>query len=397
MKNFKTYLRPSWGLTLLAVLLFTACEMEQIQTLDQPDVQRSKMDKFDLPDGYESRINPELRSSDPNGRQQEIGQQTDTYYREIVRQAMAVEPSDCEPTEFDAWISGELEDWEFFDIFFASYSGMLDFPTYDALFFENSSEGQYFGKNGEYTQSMVKTFKDLKRFWTIDSEGIVLAAMHGNMLQDRDKLIRIDQILFNDDLPTAENWADLILQALEEVPAYRNGEHPIFTLNAFAQSAFFFPPVGIVPSKIIMGDGILEGYEALGFGDVAPQAILAHEFGHHIQFQLGLFEEGLEDEDIPEATRRTELMADAYSAYYLSHAKGATMQWKRVQQFLEVFFSIGDCGFANPGHHGTPLQRMAAAEWGYELANSAKKQGHIMGSQEFADLFDAALPELVAP
>ena len=102
------------------------------------------------------------------------------------------------------------------------------------------------------------------------------------------------------------------------------------------------------------------------------------------------------DGDGPEATRRTELMADAYSAYYLSHARGAAMQWKRVQQFLQVFFNIGDCSFTSDGHHGTPAQRIAAANWGYNLANNAQKQGHIMTSQEFAALFEVQLPKLVS-
>ena len=90
-------------------------------------------------------------------------------------------------------------------------------------------------------------------------------------------------------------------------------------------------------------------------------------------------------------------MADAYSAYFLSHSRGASMQWKRVQRFLKVFFNNGDCNFDSDGHHGTPIQRMAAAEWGYKLVNKAKKQGHIMSPMEFARLFDAALPGLVAP
>ncbi|HUQ96242.1 MAG TPA: hypothetical protein VM010_01150 [Chitinophagaceae bacterium] len=141
-----------------------------------------------------------------------------------------------------------------------------------------------------------------------------------------------------------------------------------------------------------MGDGIMEGFDAIGYGDVAPQAILAHEFGHHIQFQLNLFE----DVRTPEATRRTELMADAYAAYYLSHARGASMQWKRVKQFLAVFFNIGDCSFNSTGHHGTPTQRMAAAEWGYSVANNAQKQGHILTAQQFTALFEAQLPQIVA-
>ncbi|UOQ68724.1 hypothetical protein [Hymenobacter volaticus] len=88
-------------------------------------------------------------------------------------------------------------------------------------------------------------------------------------------------------------------------------------------------------------------------------------------------------------------MADAYSAYYLSHARGAAMQWKRVQQFLQVFVNIGDCAFNSTGHHGTPTQRLAAAQWGYELANNAQKQGHILSTQEFARLFELELARLV--
>jgi len=141
-----------------------------------------------------------------------------------------------------------------------------------------------------------------------------------------------------------------------------------------------------------MGDGIMDAYTALGFDDVAPQAILAHEFGHHIQFQLGLFS----DIESPEQTRRTELMADAYSAYFLSNSRGASMQWKRVREFLQVFYNIGDCAFTDNGHHGTPAQRMAAADWAYGIVTETQKQGHILSSQEFTALFEAELPILVS-
>ncbi len=322
-------------------------------------------------------------------------------YRNMVLRTMGViapTPCDASNTPLNIWLNQQLAGWNevidnngktVFD--YASGLGMLDFPTYDALFFVNSSDGQYFGVNGEYTKQTTKTFKDLKRFWNIDTDGMVLGAMHGSMLRDREKVIRIDKILYGEDQATAEYYADLIALLLEVVPQYRNGDHPIFTFNAFAQSSFFFPPVGVIPNKIIMGDGIVDAYVGIGYGDVASQAILAHEFGHQIQFQLDLFEEV----DSPEATRRTELMADAYSAYYLSHARGATMQWKRVKQFLQVFFNIGDCSFSSDGHHGTPTQRMAAAEWGYSVADNAKKQGHILTAQEFTALFEAQLPVFI--
>lgn len=346
---------------------------------------KAKLDKLvsSLPTGYKDRL---IEKSSLLLKQH-------PEYRDFVRRALkAVVPTPCNSnTLLNQWLNQELADWDNDVIFFAIITGMLDFPTYDALLFENSSANQYFGVNGEYTQRVTKTFKDLKRFWNIQSEGIVLAAMHGSMLRDRNKLIRIDMILFGDPQPVAEFWADLILDLLATVPQYRNGDHPIFTFNAFAQESFNFPPYGVVPDKIIMGDGIMDAYTGIGYGDVAPQAILAHEFGHHIQFQLDLFGNVFS----PEATRRTELMADAYSAYFLSHSRGASMQWKRVKQFLQVFFNIGDCSFTSPNHHGTPTQRMAAAEWAYNLANDAQKQGHILTAEAFTALFEAQLPILV--
>jgi hypothetical protein len=319
--------------------------------------------------------------------------QTHPEYREIVTRILNdVKATQCNPnTDLSVWLDDQLSDWNSDVIFYALITGMLDFPTYDALLFENSSANQYFGLDREYTQTLTKTFKDLKRFWNIESQSMVMVAMHGNMLLDRDRVIRIDMVLYGDNESKAENWADLILQLLDIFPQYRNGDHPIFTFNSFAQPGFNFPPYGMIPDKIVIGDGVLEGYSAIGYGDVASQAVLAHEYGHQVQFQLGLFSNGS-----PASTRKMELMADAFSAYYLSHARGASMQWKRVQQFLSVFFNIGDCQFSSSGHHGTPLQRMAAAEWAYHLADDAQKQGHILTAQEFVSLFNKALPSILA-
>ena len=313
-------------------------------------------------------------------------------YRTLIRQALKLESSACNnKTTLNQWLGGQLSDWNEDVIYYVLATGMLDLPAYDALIFENSSANQRFGVNGEYTQRLTKTFKDLQRFWNIQTQNIKMVAMHGSTLTDRTKLVRTYTAAFGLSTPDAEFYADFVLILLDVFPQYRGGNHPIFTFNAFAQPSFNFPPNGVIPDKIVMGDGILEAYTAIGFGDVAPQAILAHEMGHHIQFQINLFT----DENSPEATRRTELMADAYAAYYLSHSRGASMQWKRVQQFLQVFFNIGDCSFNSDGHHGTPTQRMAAAEWGYRVANNAQKQGYILTAQQFTALFEAELPRLV--
>jgi len=397
MRQLKSVL----AISVLLILFFSSCKKE---IREEPGVQPALQNELPtaraggMTAAQRARVK-ELRASLPAGVQERIKAETLKFlrlhpeYRKMVSQALKATAPPCDPnTPVLAWLNDQLADWTDDVIFLAIATGMLDMPVYDALFFENSSSNQYFGINGTFTHSVTKTFKDLQRFWNIQSGDIVVVGMHGTMLQDHARVLRIGRILFPEEPEEVnEFYADLIVQLMDVVPQYRKGNHPIFSFNAFAQSMFEFPPYGIVPNKIILGDGILEGFAALGYKDVAPQAILAHEFGHHIQFQLNLFE----DEVTPEATRRTELMADAYSAYYLSHARGASMQWKRVKQFLAVFFNIGDCSFDNPGHHGTPSQRMAAAEWGYSVANNAQKQGHILTARQFTAKFEAALPGIL--
>lgn len=313
-------------------------------------------------------------------------------YRDMVRKTLNLEEATCDDnTASNQWLDEQLADWNGTIIDYVLTTAMLDLPTYDALIFENSSANQTFGANGQYSQKLTKAFKDLKRFWNIEAGNIVLAPMHGSMLTDRTRILRTYKAAFGLDDASANYYADFVLAIVDAFPQLRGGNHPMFTFNAFAQSSFSLPPYGVIPDKIIMGDGIMDAFAAIGYADVAPQAILAHEFGHHIQFDLNLFG----DQSGPEATRRTELMADAYSAYYLSHARGASMQWKRVQLFLNVFFNIGDCSFTSDGHHGTPRQRMAAAKWGYEVADKAQKQGHILTAQEFTRQFEAQLPQLI--
>jgi hypothetical protein len=375
----------------VAFTLLTSCQKERDSTVAPLATTQSAQ----LAPAAQAQI-AQLIASLPKGTLEKLQQQSarlvklNPEYRNMV--STAIQPTPCDAnTPLNLWLDQQLADWDSQIITNALNLGMLDLPTYDALVFENSSANQYFGFKGEYTQRLTKTFKDLQRFWNIQSKNIVLAAMHGNMLLNHERVARTYVAAFGVDPATASQLADIVVLLADQVPQYRDGNHPIFTFNAFAQSGFNFPPYGVIPDKIIMGDGILEAYTAIGYDDVAPQAILAHEFGHHIQFQLNLFT----DETSPEATRRTELMADAYSAYYLSHARGASMQWKRVKQFLQVFFNIGDCTFTSDGHHGTPTQRMAAAEWGYTLANEAQKQGQILSAQEFTRLFEAQLPVFV--
>jgi len=263
-------------------------------------------------------------------------------------------------------------------------------PTYEALFFQTTATPQTFGYDGEFTKIMTKTERDVKRFWDIPSDQIQVLGMHGTMLLDVERVSLTYQVVFGLDKPTADFYAGLVHDALASSTTMNGGDYAYFTFNSVS---FRYPELA---DKIVMGDGILEAYASIGFGDVAPQAIFAHEFAHQIQFENEYFDD-LGKVSSAERTRYTELMADAMAAYYLTHKRGGAMNQKRVEQFLEVFYEIGDCSFTSSGHHGTPNQRLAAAEFGFKLAADAQKQGHILTAEEFHTLFQAYYPTLIAP
>ena len=83
----------------------------------------------------------------------------------------------------------------------------------------------------------------------------------------------------------------------------------------------------------------------MGVGDVGPRAVLGHEFGHHVQYEDNLFDSPLTG---PEATRRTELMADAFGTYFATHSRGLALNTKRVLQAEQTFYKVGDCAFNEP-------------------------------------------------
>ena len=154
------------------------------------------------------------------------------------------------------------------------------------------------------------------------------------------------------------------------------------------------PFIAGLPDKLIIGDGILAAYDAIGLGDVGPRVIMAHEFAHHVQYELGTFDTG--PSDAATATRRTELMADAMASYFATHKKGLSLNRKRVSDALLSFYTVGDCSFASPGHHGTPLQRQRAADWGADLAAAASPRSAVLPAATVVEMFDAALPGIIS-
>jgi hypothetical protein len=270
------------------------------------------------------------------------------------------------------------------------YARFADFlPVYEAIYFQSSATPQYYGYDGDFTKVINKTERDIKRFWDIPSSQIQVVAMHGTMLLDAERVYRT-YILLGFPPAVAAAYTKVVTESLAASTTMNGGNYAFWTFNAVSYREDGFD------DKIVMGDGILEAFAAIGYGDVAAQGIFAHEFAHQVQFEKEYFEDLGEVSDA-EATRYTELMADAMAAYYLTHKRGGTLNQKRVEQFLQVFYQLGDCAFTNPGHHGTPNQRMAAAEFGFRLADEAQKQGHILTAEQFHELFVKYYPTLIAP
>lgn len=318
--------------------------------------------------------------------------------RDAVRRA--VEESECSETLLDRYVNqlfGAMTQ-EQFDFLVAHQATLLSVPTYAALVFGKPGDPDY--ALDSHAHQVEHTFRDLKRFWDIPSDDIQLMAMHGDVLLDAPRIAATltEMVATGQSAPMTP--AEIEEEATTVADFMRTQgdfyDNPLWTLNAFAFSGEGErnPEIAALPDKLVVGDGILEAYDSFGLGDVGPRVIMAHEFGHHVQYELDVFDSG--PTDPAEATRRTELMADAMATYFGVHKRGLSLNQKRVVDALLSFYTVGDCQFADPGHHGTPLQRRRAAQWGADQAAAAQPKSYVLSPAAFIERFEAALPGIIA-
>ncbi|GAA2119370.1 hypothetical protein [Nocardioides bigeumensis] len=316
-----------------------------------------------------------------------------------------VTPSECGPTLLDEYFGAQVASIsdEDFAFLLEHIDTIFDVPTYEPLFFGTAGDGAH--DLTLHAQQLRQTFRDLKKFWAgsahdgVQFDDIQLMAMHGDVLLDADRIAKTLTLLVQ------EGFYDLtpeeIATEAETVASYMQSagdfyDNPLWTLNAYAFSAEGDPDplVQGLPDKLVFGDGILDFLDWAGLGDVGTRAVMGHEFGHHIQYEIGTFDD--EPADPSEATRRTELMADAYASYFMVHKKGEAINKKRAVDAVLTSYSVGDCSFDSSGHHGTPLQRQRAAEWGADLAMAASPKSYVLDATVFEEMFDAALPGIIS-
>lgn len=358
----------AFGLTLTTVIF--SCEKESVETLNLPT---QSIEILPLQKGLKtSGILQKKTSQPPLITEENLGS---LFKKE------AVEPTDCGPTEFvqiQNYYVAQLVNDPYWD--YSVYTTYSSLSLYIAYF---DTDEQYFGPNGEYTHLVAKRKRELEKFWNMSGQ-ISVNGQHTATLNDRQK-VAFGYQLFG--FPE-----DISYMAADEVLAYNAAseqfpENPFFALDGFATPA----------QKIVLGDGLISMVSETGIDtDIVYTGVLAHEWAHQIQFlnEDQWYPEGA-DPDPVAGTRYTELEADFMSAYFMTHKLGATYNWKRVEKFYNLFFQIGDCSFTDEGHHGTPLQRMAAAQLGYQLADNSQKQGFILSPTEAHEYFTSHIETIL--
>jgi uncharacterized protein len=106
--------------------------------------------------------------------------------------------------------------------------------------------------------------------------------------------------------------------------------------------------------------GSAQGYGSTN-GDFAVAYIIAHEYGHEIQDELGLYQKY--GNQLP--TMAFELQADCYAGTWAKSAADAgRLDQGDVQEALDTTLAVGDFS-SDAGHHGTPEQRADAWNTGF--------------------------------
>ena len=316
----------------------------------------------------------------------------DSAWRDLA--VAAIDPDDdCDDdTALFSWLEAQLADVLPDTLAVLFQFGVIDWPFAWVVGGDQDASDDVIGTEGQHTRELSRRHRDYQRFWDVATDDVLLQGMSGAVIADDAKMVPVLSFLIGVDPAVAQGLVDLVQATIEADPAI-DYDHPIFTFNAFAWSGDV-PGIGPIPDKIVMGEGLLEGYDAIGLGDVAPDLIHAHEFAHHVQFELGLLDDA--GEPSAEATRRTELMADAMAGYQAAHVRASTFRNKRLAESVATISNVGDCAFDDPTHHGTPRERAIATEWGIDLAVGAGPVAAVVPATAFVESFDAALPDIVA-
>lgn len=116
-----------------------------------------------------------------------------------------------------------------------------------------------------------------------------------------------------------------------------------------------------------------DGQQAGGLiGDFAVAMVMAHEFGHHIQDELGLFGAF----DTPTVEQHADCLAGVWTA---AADQIGILDPGDVEEGMTAAWLVGDSAFDAQDHHGTSEQRVAAFVAGYAGAAPSACDVYIPG------------------
>jgi len=155
----------------------------------------------------------------------------------------------------------------------------------------------------------------------------------------------------------------------DSAAAYCAGDDTIYISEKFATDAFN----GALDSSL---PGSSKGYGET-HGDFAVAYIVAHEYGHQVQNELGADQRYAGS--LP--TMAFELQADCYAGNWAKSASDqGRLQDGDEQEALDAALAVGDFDTEQPGHHGTPQQREDAWKTGFKSGDPSSCDQYLQAA-----------------
>ncbi|WP_354698722.1 neutral zinc metallopeptidase [Paraconexibacter sp. AEG42_29] len=149
----------------------------------------------------------------------------------------------------------------------------------------------------------------------------------------------------------------------EEVRSACNGQ------PADDTAAFYCPADDTIYVGRRLATGVLEGTleglpgEGRAIGDFGVAYMVAHEYAHNLQQELGFFSSARAGA----SARPFELQADCMAGVWgASVYREGLLTDDDVQEALSTTLAVGDFEVGSPQHHGTPEERRDAWQLGFE-------------------------------
>jgi predicted metalloprotease len=137
---------------------------------------------------------------------------------------------------------------------------------------------------------------------------------------------------------------------------------------AGADAAFYCPN----DDTIYVSETFAEQILRIG-GDFGVAYVVAHEYAHNVQNELGWLKVG---RDI--AVKPFELQADCLAGTWGNSVyEAGKLHPGDVEEALRTAYAVGDFDRSNPQHHGTPVERRDAWLRGYRSGDPAACQAYL--------------------